>query len=51
MRVSFQIIQVPKLVEIRNILIKSMGIEVVAKNHLQPPETMFLPQIISKITI
>ena len=23
-----------------------MGIEVVAKNHLEPPKTMFLPQII-----
>ena len=39
------------VVELRNILIKSMGIEVVAKNHLQPPKTMFLPQIILKITI
>ena len=28
-----------------------MGIEVVAKNHLQPPKTMFLPQINLKILI
>ena len=26
-----------------------MGIEVVAKNYLEPPKTMFLPQIILKI--
>ena len=26
-----------------------MGIGVVAKNHLQPPKTMFLPQMILKI--
>ena len=38
-------------VELRKILIKSMGIEAVVKNHLQPPETMFLPQIILNITI
>ena len=30
---------------------KSMEIEVVTKNHLQLPKTMFLPQIILKITI
>ena len=39
------------VVEHRNILIKSMGIEVIAKNHLQPPKAMFLPEIILKITI
>ena len=33
-----------------NVLI-SMEIEVVAKNHFQPAKTMFLPQIILKITI
>ena len=30
---------------------KSMEIGVVAKNRLQPPKTMFLPQINFKITI
>ena len=39
------------VVELRNILIKSTGIEVVAKNYLQPLQTMFLPQIILKVTI
>ena len=34
-----------------NILIESMGIEVVTKNHLQAPRTMFLLQINLKITI
>ena len=48
----FKLFRFPNLVvELRNILIKSMGIEVVARNHLQPPKTMFLPQIILKITI
>ena len=52
MRASFQISQVPKpVVKLNNILIKSMGIGVVAKNHLQLPKAMFLPQIILKITI
>ena len=37
------------MVKLKNILIKSMGIKVVAKNHLQPRKTMFLPQIILKI--
>ena len=39
------------VVEVRNILIKSMEIGVVVNNHLQLPKTMFLPQIILKITI
>ena len=48
----FKLFRFPNLViELRNILIKSMGIELVARNHLQPPKTMFLPQIILKITI
>ena len=51
-RTSFQIIQFPNPVaELRNILIKSMVIEVLAKNHLHPPKTMLLPQIILKVTI
>ena len=37
--------------KLRNILIKSMEIVVVAKNHLQPPKTIVLPQIILKTTI
>ena len=39
------------VVELANILIKSIGIGVVGKNHLQPPKAMFLSQIILKITI
>ena len=34
-----------------NIGMKSVGIEVVAKNHLQPHKTMFLPQLVLKIMI
>ena len=38
----FKLFRFPKpVVELRNILIKSMGIGIVAKNHLQPPKTMF----------
>ena len=49
-RAHFQIIQVPTPCSC-NIQIKSMRIEVVAKNHLQPFKTMFLPQITLKILI
>ena len=49
---SFKLFRFPNpIAELRNILIKSMGIGLVTKNHLQPPKTMFLPQIILKITI
>ena len=48
----FKLLRFPNpVVELRNILIKSMRIEVVAKNHLQPPKTKFLPQIILEIMI
>ena len=39
------------VVELMNIGMKSVGIEVVAKNHLQPHKTMFLPQLVLKIMI
>ena len=39
------------VVELRNILIKSVGDKLVAKNHLQPPKTMFLPQTVLKTRI
>ena len=41
MRVSFRIIQVPKLVELRNILIKSIGIEVVVKKNFEAPNPFY----------
>ena len=48
----FKLLRLPNpVVQLRNILIKRMGIEVVTKNHLEPPKTMFLSQIILKITI
>ena len=46
----FKLLRFPNpLVELRNILMKSMEIGVVAKNRLQPPKTMFLPQINLKL--
>ena len=36
---------------LKNILIKSMGVGVVAKNNLQPPSKIFLQKIILKISI
>ena len=48
----FKLFRFPNpVVELRNILIKCKGIKVVAKNHLQSPKTIFLPQIILKIAI
>ena len=48
----FKLFRFPDLVvELRNILIRRMGIGVGVKNHLQPPSTMFFQQIILKITI
>ena len=48
----FKLLRFPNPVaELRNILIKSMRIEVVAKNHLQPPKTKFLPKTVLKSTI
>ena len=47
----FKLFRLPDLVvELRNILIKGMGIGT-TKNHLQLPKTMFLPQKMLKITI
>ena len=47
----FKLFRLPDLVvELRNILIKGMGIGK-TKNHLQLPKTMFLPQKMLKITI
>ena len=47
----FQINQVPNpVIELRNIVIKTMGIKVVAKNHLQPPKiTIYNLQILYAI--
>ena len=40
----FKLFRFPNpVVELKNILIKNMGIEVEAKNHLERPKTMFLP--------
>ena len=48
----FQIFRFPNpVVDVKNILIKNMGIVEVAKNHLQPPKSMFLPQIIFETMI
>ena len=40
-----------KLSRFPNPVVELMGIGAVDKNHLQPPRTMFLQQIILKITI